>query len=118
MGQAYQGVPELLPNGDEHRRQIARAVNRLNQAKFNCSLSVTLTASSATTTIKDSRISYGSVFTFTPQTAHAAAELASGNLYIPQSTVIPSTGSTAGQAIIQHTNNSQSDRTFIVGIFG
>jgi hypothetical protein len=115
---AFQGVPSYLVNEGEHRRQIAACVNKQNNGKFNCTLAVTLTASAASTTVTDSRIGTGSLMVFMPQTAHAAAEMASGNLYIPASTVVPALGSVPGKAVIQHTNNSQTDRTFIMGIFG
>lgn len=95
------------PDAADHRRQIAQAVNRINQGHFNCTLFVTLVANAATTTVTDSRISAQTCASFQPQTAHAAAE-------------VPTLYAVCGQGsmTINHSNNSQTDRNFTVGIIG
>lgn len=109
---AFQAVPEQMPNEKEHRRIIARVVNTHTKGKFNCTLPLTLTANANSTTLNDARIGYGSLIVPMPQTANASAEIASGNMYIPQTTQL------VGSAVIQHTNNAQTDRVFVMGIFG
>ena len=106
-----QAVPEYEPNEKEHRRKIAHAVNTIMQGRIRGTLDVTLTANTTVTTISDSRIGYFSWLLPMPMTANAAAEIAGGALYIPQATLGP-TVSNIPSAIIQHANNSQTDRTF------
>lgn len=110
----FQNVPYSMPDERAHRKKLAEGVNNALGGKMNATLNVTLTSSSASsTTLTDSRIGYYSaIFPAMALTQHAAAELASGNLYIPQATI------TKGQAVIQHTTNTQSDRTFRFLIIG
>lgn len=77
---------------------------------MNCVLTVTLVANVGTTTVKDARISrLNTAILMCPTTAHAAAEIASGNLY---HTI------TDEQVIINHTNNAQTDRVFQMAMIG
>lgn len=101
-----------VANHDEkvHRRQLAEAINRHNNGKFNCALEVTLRASQTTTTISDARITAFSVLAFMPVTAHAAAAVA--NLYVLEATM------QSGQAIINHASSANTDQSFRIGIFG
>lgn len=108
----FQSVPEFLPNAVDHRRQLAQAINRIMQGKVNAYLDYTIPANTASSTITDARISPYSAILFMPLTAHAAAELATGNMYVPTATM------NNGSAIIQHTNNAQTDRTFRSIIIG
>jgi len=112
----YPAVPVAFADEKTHRRILAEASNRHNQGKFNCFIEVTLVANAATTKINDLRITATSVLLFMPTTAHAATELAT--LYVPESTILPPIGTSSGSAVIHHANNSQTDRTFRVGIFG
>ena len=93
-------------NAVEHRREIAEAVNSVLQGKLNAVDTVTLTVSSATTTLLDSRIGPDSFIGFMPTTANAAAEA----LYV----------SSRGDqtATITHANNAQADRTFAFLVIG
>lgn len=113
MGQVYgigrPLVPETMPNEAQHRRALAHAVNGALNGKLNCSLQVTLTPSAASTTVTDSRISINTAPLLVPLTADAAAEAASGHLY-----VVPS----AGQVVINHTNSAVADRTFAMCLVG
>lgn len=112
MSQTFQPVPVMYGDEVEHRRQIATKLNQVNQAKFNCTIELTLKVSASTTTLFDARISPFSYLGFMPTTSHAAQEISAGTLYIPESTMLN------GSAIIQHANNAQADRIFRVGIFG
>lgn len=99
-----QPVAEFLVDDKEHRRQIARRVTSITQGKLNVTLDVTLAAGAASTTITDPRISYFSaIIPAMAMTAHAAAELASGNVYVD--TLLK------GSCVVHHTNNAQTDRT-------
>ena len=107
----FPGVPKLLPDEKEHRRQIAQMLNdRVNRGKFNCTTTITLTASASSTTLTDERIGYGSFIGLMPQTSHAATALS--NIYIDPTETIK------GQCTIHHNSNSQTDRTFTVLIVG
>jgi len=108
---AFQPVPEFLPDDREHRRQMARQLNSLLQGKLNISLDITLAANAASTTIVDARIGAASaVLPAMALTAHAAAELASGNVYVD--------GLTKGTCVVHHSNNAQTDRTIRFLILG
>lgn len=106
-----QPVPELLSDDKEHRRQLARRVNTLTQGKMNVSTDVTLAANVPSTTITDPRISYfSSVIPAMAMTDDAAAELASGNIYVDTLT--------KGSCVVHHSNNAQTDRTIRFLIIG
>ena len=106
-----QPVPEFLPDGGEHRRQIARRLNLVQQGKLNASLDVTLAANAASTAVADPRIGFYSVVApAMAMTAHAAAELASGNLYVDSLT--------KGACVVHHSNNAQTDRVIRFLIVG
>ena len=94
---------------DRQARESARVVNLINSGRLNCSASITLAANAATTVIQDVRLSIQSAILLMPTTAHAAAEIASGNLWIVCA---------AGTATLNHTNNAQTDRTFTVVLLG
>lgn len=106
--EAPASLAQAAPNG--WVRQIARIVNSLLGGKLNCTGSVTLAASTASTPLIDARIGPFSVLLFMPQTADAAAEIGNGTLYV--------SSQTAGAATLTHANNSQPDRTFAVAIIG
>lgn len=108
-------VPEFEPNDGEHRRKIARSVNLLMQGKMNVTLGVTLKTSATSTTIIDHRIGFYTFVSLMPTTAHAAAELASGNLFFD---TFKSGAGVAGSCVVHHTNNAQTDRTFLALFIG
>lgn len=99
----HPAVLEYMPDEAQHRRVIAQRLNKVLAGDTNAVQSVTLAAGGTTTTIQDPRLSIASALLPCPMTAHAAAEIASGNLYF-----VP----TKGQCVIHHTNNAQTDRTF------
>lgn len=106
----FPGVAKLLPDEKEHRRQIAQMLNdQVNRGKFNCTVSVTLAVSPATTTtLTDERIGYGSYIDFMPTTASAATAKAS--IYV--------TNRIKGSLTINHAANAAIDQTFTVVILG
>lgn len=94
---------------EKNPAQIAQVLQGAMRGDLNCTkLSVTLTTSSATTTLNDTRIGPESVIIFMPTTANAAAEL--GTLYV--------TGRGDGTCTINHANNAQADRTYDIAIIG
>lgn len=56
----FPGVTVYLSNEEEHRREIARAINRINRGKFNCTVDVTLSVNTGATVIADNRIGFTS----------------------------------------------------------
>ena len=97
-------------NPEQHRREIARAANRALGGKLNNIAEVTLTASVASTTVTDSRVSTQSFIGFMPTTANAATEIFGATMYV-------STRSD-GSFVITHANNAQVDRSFVYAILG
>ena len=102
MSQTTPKVPRTWHDESDHRARISDTLNNVLRGKTNNYGSVTLTASSATTTLTDIRIGINSVILFQPTTANAAAE-------IP--TLYPGTPGD-GTVTLNHANNSQEDRTF------
>lgn len=101
-------VTEYEQDETEHRRQLARAINRLNGGKFNCTVDLTLRASQTTTTLTDARIGAFSFLDFMPTTANAAT--AKANIYV--------TDRMKGSCTVNHSSSANTDQTFVVGIFG
>lgn len=110
----YSPVPEILPDEKEHRRKLAAVVNSMRNGKLNAVTNVTLTPGGTTTTFTDQRITPQSVILLMPQTANAAAAVASlaGPIYVSSTTQVN------GSAVITHASNAQTDRTFAVLIIG
>jgi len=105
---AFIGVPRTWRDIDEFLRKLGNACNDLGNGRSQAFGSVTLTTSSATTTLTDERIGIDSVITFMPTTANAAAGL----------TVLYVTGVTDGSCTLNHANNAQADRTYLYQIQG
>lgn len=92
------------------RQRIAQTINLILQGKINAVGTLTLTANAATTTLTDSRIGPKSFIGWSPTTANAAAEIKAGGFYI--------SARGQGTATLTHANNAQTDRTFVIAIFG
>ena len=104
----FQGVPPMLPNEKEHRRQMAQAINNQLGGKLNAVTQITLTPSSTTTTLTDARIGAYTAIVLVPLTADAAAALS--GLYV--------SSQTNGTATLTHANTASVDRTFNVLLIG
>jgi hypothetical protein len=92
--------------------EIVVALNELLEGNLNSTGTVTLTASSATTTLKDRRIGADSVINFMPTTANASAALNDGSFYIS------ARAATKGQCTLNHTSNSNTDKTLEYTVIG
>jgi hypothetical protein len=102
-------VQTSAANEAAHREQIARSLNSAMRGYINCTLLLTLDPGVASTQIIDSRISFQTFVGMMPTTPNAAAEVASGNLYVVTE---------AGLATVFHTNNAQTDRIFTITVVG
>ena len=103
-------VARSWDNEKEHRAKLADAINQALKGKLNNVSDVTLTASTALTTLTDARIGANSHINFMPQTANAASELKSGNFYV--------SARGKGTANIIHTSTATTDRTFTYAVLG
>lgn len=86
---------------------ITLAINELAAGRSNAHGTVTLTASASSTTVTTQNCSAASCVMLMPNTANAAAALAT--TYIEPA---------SGSFVINHANNSQTDRTFFYAIQG
>ena len=100
--QSYKVPPIRHQSLSEWVRQTVQAVRLIMNGKINSTGSVTLTGSSATSTLNDILIGNDTVILFMPKTANAAAEM--DGMYV--------SARTSGSATLTHANNSQADRTF------
>lgn len=96
----------------EHIRKVAEVANLAQSGKINVTGTVTLTVSSATSTLIDERIGLDSAVLLLPSTANASAEFGNGTIYVTYP------NATKGQATINHANNAQADRTFVYAVIG
>src|SRR5690606_31561619 len=74
------GFPGLTVGSDP--RDLAAVVNRMNLGRLNCVGEVTLRPDQTSTVVADSRVTAGSFVGLTPLSPEAAAELASGAVYV------------------------------------
>ena len=109
VSRGYDAVPEAFADTTEHRRMLARAVNRLNGGKLNCTVDVTLRPAQTTTTVADPRIGPGSFLGWMPRTASAATAAAAG---------IWVSGRTKGSAVLNHSSAAAADQQFTLLILG
>ena len=100
----------LNPTGGTPR-EVAERIGAILAGKLNSAGSVTLTANAAETTIKNAFIGSSSSVLLAPQTANAAAAIAT--TYIDPADYV--TGNTF---VIRHANNAQVDREFGYFIVG
>lgn len=109
VNRGYDAVPEAFADTTEHRRMLARAVNRLNGGKLNCTLDVTLLPGQLSTTVADPRIGAGSFIGWMPQTASAATAAVAG---------IWVSGRTKGSVVLNHASAAAADQKFTLLILG
>lgn len=87
--------------------KFTAAISEMAQGRLNCVGTFSLATSSLTaTTVGAPTVSPGTIVLLMPQTAHAAAAVATGALYIKPVNV------TNGQFIVTHPGDTTSDRTF------
>lgn len=102
----------FVPSLNGTLKDALQSIQQLSAGRSNAVGTVTLTASATSTTVTDQNCAAGSTVTPIPATAHAAAEWGNGTLFIPVATIVN------GSFVIQHANNSQTDRTFRYAIVG
>lgn len=103
----------LLPPNGSTPRDISRAVNAALTGKVNCFGSVTLVHGAASTTVTNQFVGTNSIILLMPQTAHAAAELQNGTIYIKPGDYVVGTSFK-----ITHANDANTDKTFGYVILG
>jgi hypothetical protein len=94
----------VLARDEKDLRRYSTAINELGKGRSNAAGSVTLTANAASTTVTAKNCGVGSVVLLSPRSAHAAAEIAAGTLFV--STVAN------GSFTLTHASNAQNDRIF------
>lgn len=102
-------VPLAAQDGITWMREAARAIASLI-TRANAVTEITLTANAASTTLYHPTLGYYAHVSLMPQTANAAAALAT--TYIAQATMAK------GECVITHANDAQTDKTFRVKIDG
>lgn len=112
----FPGVSPYLSNREEHRRELARATNRLNLAKFNCTKDVTLSANTGSTVIADIRIGYASAVTpLMALSLSAAVAIAAGIWF---DSALAAASATSASIVAHHNNTADTDKKVRFGIFG
>src|SRR5262245_4146666 len=89
--------------------RIVMAVRQLTEGRSNAVGTVTLSPGAASTTVSAPNCARTSAIFLFPQTANAAAALATTWV---QPSATPPINPAAGQFVISHANNAQTDRTF------
>lgn len=102
------GFPGAAEGSDA--RSLAAIVNRMNLGKLNCTGAVTLQPGQTATTVIDSRVTAGSFVGLSPLSTNAAAELATGTLFVASRA--------NGSFALAHANSPQSDRSFAYVVIG
>lgn len=95
-----------IPPGETTIRTIVAVIRALIRGGSNATGMFTLAANQSTTVVTDVNCQNGRHVWFSPATAHAAAEIAAGGMYIAAADIV------AGQFTVHHANNAQADRTF------
>lgn len=89
---------------EQELRKYAYAIQQLSSGRSNAVIEVTLAPNAASTVVNFDNCSVDTAPIPVPMTAHAAAELGAGTLYI---------SAVANRSFtIAHANNAQTDRTF------
>src|SRR5882672_10625670 len=94
----------VLAPDEKDQRKVNTAINQLAQGRSNAVGTATLAAGTTATVVSAKNCGAGSVVLLSPLTAHAAAELAAGTLYVS------AVGN--GSFTLAHANNAQTDRAF------
>jgi len=94
----------VLASDEKDPRRVNTAINELAKGRSNAVGSVTLGVSAVSTTVQARNCGAGSVVLLSPLTAHAAAEIGNGTLWV--------SAVANGAFTLAHANNAQNDRTF------
>lgn len=94
-------------------RRIVDVLNNILSGRLNVVTQITLTASAASTDIKDARIGPYSALILQPLTAHAQADFISATGVLADTTT-----QKAGFVTLRHPNNANADKTFNLLIIG
>src|SRR5262245_38245403 len=100
----------VVDRNEKDLSKLALAINELASGRSNATGTFTLTASAGSTTVTAPTCGAGSIPVLTPLTAHAAAELGNGTIYV--SAVLN------GSFTVTHANNAQTDRMFAFACLG
>jgi hypothetical protein len=93
----------IVQRDEKDLKKFAVAVQQLAQGRSNATGTFTLTASATTTTVTAPTCAVGSTVLWSPQTAHASAEIGNGTIsYVAAN----------GSFVLTHASNTQTDRTF------
>jgi hypothetical protein len=93
----------VLARDEKDQRRVNTAINELAKGRSNAVGTVTLVASAASTTVPAKNCGAGVVL-LSPLTAHAAAEIGNGTIWV--------SAVANGSFTLAHANNAQNDRTF------
>jgi hypothetical protein len=96
----------VIPPADADPKKIVTAIRQLAEGRSNAVGTVTLAASAATTLVSAPTCGAEARIFLFPATANASAELGNGTAYVKASDI------SAGQFVVTHANNAQTDRTF------
>ena len=94
----------VLARDEKDQRKVNTAINELAKGRSNAVGAVTLAANAASTTVSAQNCGAGSVVLLSPLTAHAAAELGNGTIFVS------AVGN--GSFTLAHASNAQNDRSF------
>lgn len=102
--------PVYIPDEAQHRRLMGQWIREANQGHLANVGTVTLTASTVSTTVADIRAGANSFIGFMPITANAASAQRAGNVYVSTRN--------KQQFIITHPSSASGDQNFVYAILG
>lgn len=113
MTTTFKPLPPPVGSGGEsgiwaYLNRVHDVIRGALAGKLNCTTTVTLAASTTTTTLSDPRIGAESAILFMPTTANAAGAMT--NLYV--------SARAQGSATLTHSSTATTDRTFDLVIIG
>lgn len=116
----FPNVPNYHNDHPSLLQDIIKVTQNTMRGKTNNTFTATLAPGVTTTTVDMPRDSIGqdSVIHFMPQTANAAAELASGSMYVSSRVVASGAPDMNSSITITHSNSAQTDRIFGFTVIG
>ena len=94
----------VLARDEKDQRKINTAINELAKGRSNAVGTVTLVPGAASTAVPARNCGAGSVVLLSALTAHAAAEIGNGTIFV--------SAVRNGSFTLTHASNAQNDRTF------